>query len=141
SRAGTFAEKVTVPVESLVHPPADWTDEQSAGATLVYLTAFQAISQWSDPPLPKDCVTLVTGASGGVGVASIQLAKAMGHTVVGLSRSEKKAQRLRELGADAVYDPGEVKEKVKEFLGTRRVDLVIDNVAGPQFAEMIGLLG
>ena len=50
SRNGTFAERVAVPVESLVTPPPDWTDEQSAGATLVYLTAYQAITQWLDLP-------------------------------------------------------------------------------------------
>src|SRR5437773_1967611 len=82
SRAGTFAEKVAVPVESLVQPPTGWSDEQAAGATLVYLTAYQAISQWTDPPLPRDCVTLITGASGGVGVASVDVAKAIGHTVI-----------------------------------------------------------
>src|SRR5207248_9329575 len=80
SRPGTFAERVAVPVESLVRPPAGWSDEESAGATLVYLTAFQAITQWAD--LPKNPVTLITGASGGVGVASTHLAKALGHTVI-----------------------------------------------------------
>ena len=58
NRAGTFAQRVAVPIESLVHPPADWSDEQAGGATLVYLTAYQAITQW--PDLPGDCVTLIT---------------------------------------------------------------------------------
>src|SRR5437762_995505 len=48
TRPGTFAERVAVPVESLVRPPAGWSDEESAGATLVYLTAYQAITQWAD---------------------------------------------------------------------------------------------
>src|SRR4051812_8898318 len=42
TRWGTFAELVTVPIESLVEIPPGWTDEQAAGATLVYLTAYQA---------------------------------------------------------------------------------------------------
>src|SRR5688572_16029670 len=86
SRWGTFAQRVVVPAESLVTARQDWTDEESAGATLVYLTAYQALNQWTDPPLPKPAAVLVTGASGGVGVATVQLAAAMGHTVIGLSR-------------------------------------------------------
>src|SRR4051812_26719007 len=77
SRAGTFAQRVTVPVESLVAPPQGWSDEESAGAALVYITAYQAITQWENLASSR-AVVLVTGASGGVGVASVQLAHAMG---------------------------------------------------------------
>jgi len=78
------------------------SDEQAAGATLVYLTAYQAISQWTDPPLPKDCLTADhTGAVCGVGVASLQLAKASGQRVIGLSRSADKSKKLIELGAES----------------------------------------
>jgi NADPH2:quinone reductase len=142
SRAGTFAQRVAVPVESLVAPPSGWTDEQAAGATLVYLTAFQAIGQWNDPPLPPGCVTLVTGASGGVGVATIQLARALGHTVIGLSRSQEKAARLRELGATMTFDPSDPAwpKKLKEALAGRRVDLAIDNIGGPLFNQVIETL-
>ena len=68
----------------------DWSDEESAGATLVYLTAYQAITQWVD--LPAKPVTLITGASGGVGVASVHLAKAMGHLVIGSLAARKNPQ-------------------------------------------------
>jgi NADPH2:quinone reductase len=141
SRAGTFAERVAVPVESLVRPPTGWSDEESAGATLVYLTAYQAITQW--PDLPKQPVTLITGASGGVGVASLHLCKAMGHTVVGLSRSEEKSAKLRALGADATFDPNDTqwRRRVKEFLAGRRVDLAIDNIGGTLFSELLDTLG
>jgi NADPH2:quinone reductase len=141
SRAGTFAQRVAVPVESLVRPPPGWSDEQAAGATLVYLTAYQAISQW--PDLPEKCVTLITGASGGVGVAATQLCKALGHTIIGLSRSEEKSAKLREIGAHAVFDPQDTqwRRKAKEFLKESRVDLAIDNIGGPLFSEMLDTLG
>src|SRR5207237_254567 len=104
NRAGTLATRVAVATDSLVDVPAGWSLEEASCASLVYLTAHQAITQWDD--LPKEgCVTLITGASGGVGVATTQLAKAMGHTVIGLSRSEEKSKRLRELGADFTFDP------------------------------------
>ncbi len=141
SRNGTFAERVAVPVESLVTPPPEWTDEQSAGATLVYLTAYQAITQWHD--LPRNSVILITGATGGVGVASVHLGKALGHTVIGLSRSEEKSQKLREIGADATFDPTgtQWRRRVKEFLKERRVDLAIDSVGGELFNDLLSTLG
>src|SRR4051794_10109994 len=78
TRWGTFAELVASPAESLIEIPDGWTDAQAGSASLVYVTAFQAITQWED--LPQQAVVLISGASGGVGVASTQLGKAMGHT-------------------------------------------------------------
>jgi NADPH:quinone reductase len=141
SRWGTFAERVTVPVENLVQIPADWTEQESAGATLVYLTAYQALTMWG--PLPHSAVVLVTGASGGVGVASVQLASAMGYTVLGLSRSAEKSRKLEQIGATATFDPtnSEWRPKVKAKLAPRRVDLAIDNIAGKLLPEVIDTLG
>jgi NADPH:quinone reductase len=140
SRAGTFAQRVSVPVDTLIGLPAGWSDEQCAGGSLVYLTAYQALTQWGEL---ANAVVLVTGASGGVGVATIQLAKAMGHTTVGLSRDAGKAKRLRELGADFVLDPRQAdwKTALRQQLGNRRVDLAVDNIGGPQFTDVIDTLG
>jgi NADPH2:quinone reductase len=139
SRPGTFAQRVAVPVQSLVEPPPDWTPEESAAAPLVYLTAFQALTTWGD--LPPSLV-LVTGASGGVGVASIQLGRAMGHTVVGLSRSPAKAEKLRDLGANLVLDPADPdwRRRLIETFRGRRIDLAIDNVAGPELNHVLDML-
>jgi NADPH2:quinone reductase len=141
SRWGTFAQRVAVPVESLVPIPAGWTEEQAAGATLVYLTAYQALTNW--PDLPRRATVLVTGASGGVGVASVQLAAAMGHTVIGLSRDEQKRQRVSELGAAAVFDPTDKtwRRAVKDLTNNRGVDLAIDNIGGALLPEVIDTLG
>src|SRR5579863_2191680 len=106
---GTLAEKVVVPAASVAPPPPGWSLEQTAAAPLVYLTAWQALTQWSDPPAPPRAgsVLLVTGASGGVGTASVQLGKSMGLTVVALSRSEEKRAGLIKLGADFAFDPAD----------------------------------
>ena len=139
NRAGTFAQRVVVPVESLVEVPAGWSKEESAGASLVYLTAYQALTQWGELP---PSVVLITGASGGVGVAGTQLASAMGHTVAALSRSESKRNQLRGLGAKVTLDPEDESwpKRLKEELGGRRVDLAIDNIAGPLFSKVIDVL-
>jgi NADPH2:quinone reductase len=140
SRWGTFAARVAVPVENLVETPADWSDQEAAGATLVYLTAYQALTQWG--PLPPSAVVLVTGASGGVGVASVQLASAMGYTVVALSRSAEKSSKLEQMGATATFDPSnpDWRQMVKEKLAPRRVDLAIDNIGGKLLPEVIDTL-
>jgi NADPH2:quinone reductase len=140
NRPGTFAQLVAVPVESFVPPPPRWLPEQSAGAPLVYLTAYQALTTWGDLP---PGVVLITGASGGVGVASTQLARAMLHTVIGLSRSTAKSQKLRELGVELVVDPNDDQwpRKVKDFLKPRRVDLAIDTIGGPLFNQVLDTLG
>jgi NADPH2:quinone reductase len=118
-RPGTLAEKVAVPVESLAPIPPGWTDPQAAGAALVYLTAYQALTQWG--ALAPGNV-LITGASGGVGIASIQLARASDHRVLALSRGTAKSDALKKLGADAVFDPNDPKwpVRVKEFLASAR---------------------
>ncbi|MGO8678269.1 MAG: quinone oxidoreductase family protein [Limisphaerales bacterium] len=140
-RSGTFAERVVVPAESLVEVPDGWSEVEAAGAGLVCLTAYQALTMWG--PLPESPVVLVTGASGGVGAAAVQLASAMGHTVVALSRSAAKSERLRELGAAATFNPSEPRwrQALKTAIAPRRVALAIDNVGGALLPEVIDTLG
>jgi NADPH:quinone reductase len=140
-RAGTFAEKVAVPVESLAPVPKGWTDQQAAGAALVYLTAWQALTQWGD--LPPATAVLVTGASGGVGVAGIQLSAAMGYFPVALSRDEHKRSKLLEIGAKIALDPQDKNwpATLKTTLGEKRVGLAIDNIGGSLLPDVISTLG
>ena len=144
-RWGTLAEKVVVPMDSVTRVPRGWSIEELAGAPLVYLTAWQALTQWNDPPAPPPAggVLLVTGASGGVGVASVQLGKSMGLTVVALSRSEEKRATLKRLGADVVCDPADrnLVNDVKAAISPKRVDLVVDSVGGALLTRVIDLLG
>jgi NADPH2:quinone reductase len=141
SRWGTFAEQVAVSADALVEVPAGWTDQQAAAAPLVYLTAYQALTQWGK--LPDNAVVLISGASGGVGVAATQMALAMGCTVVGLSRGPQKRETLKSLGMQLALDPTHPQwgMTLKGQLGQRRVDLIIDNVGGSLLPEMINLLG
>jgi NADPH2:quinone reductase len=141
SRWGTFAELVAVPTESLIEIPEGWTDEQAGSASLVYVTAYQALTQWED--MPSQAVVLVSGASGGVGVASTQLAVAMGHTVIGLSRGTEKHSTLHSMGAALALDPADPqwRKTLAGFLGKRKVDLAIDSVGGTLFPQLIATLG
>jgi NADPH2:quinone reductase len=145
---GTLAEKVVVPAESLVRIPVGWSLKEMAGAPLVFLTAWQALTQWSDPPAPpvERSVLLVTGASGGVGIASMLLGKSMNLIVVALSRDMEKRIKLKTLGADFVFDPGDrnLRRSVSMAINPKKVDLVIDcvggkrrNCAGVQYGHLV----
>ena len=141
NQPGTFAERVAVPEQDLVEIPVGWSEPEAAGATLVYLTAYQALTMWG--PLPPSAVVLVTGASGGVGVAAVQLAAAMGYEVLALSRSPEKSSRLGQLGAAMTFNPEDPKWSLalKDALEPRRVDLAIDNIGGKLLPHVINTLG
>src|SRR4051812_14183373 len=140
-RWGTLADRVAVRADELVPVPPGWAPEQAAAATLVYLTAYQALTMWGD--LPAGAIVLVTGASGGVGVASVQLAKSMGYTVVAQSRDATKSEQLRGLGADVTLDPQDPnwRQQLKASLPNRKVDLAIDNIGGTLLPQVIDTLG
>ena len=141
---GTLAERVVVPARSVARPPQDWSLEEMAAAPLVFLTAWQALTQWSNPPAPPPpgSKVLVTGASGGVGGAAVLLGKSMNLTLVALSRSVDKRARLQELGADFVFDPNEpnLAKVIAGAIAPNKLDLVIDSVGGPLFSQLVGLL-
>ncbi|WAC92624.1 quinone oxidoreductase family protein [Mycobacterium sp. Aquia_213] len=143
-RWGTFAERVSMSASTLVEVPAGWTEEESSGATLVYLSAYHALTMWE--PLKPNSVVLATGASGGVGLAVVQLAAAMGHTVVALSRSDEKQRRLNEIGATFTFSPEDPQwpAGAKNALGSRGVNLAVDTIGGkllPQVIDTMGELG
>jgi NADPH:quinone reductase len=142
---GTLADKAVIPAASLAAIPKAWSLEETAGAPLVFLTAWQALTQWSDPPSPprEGTVLLVTGASGGVGVASVLLGKSMGLVVVALSRSAEKGDKLKQLGADFVFSPetANLRKAVSTAIAPKKIDIVVDNVAGPAFNDLIAMLG
>jgi NADPH:quinone reductase-like Zn-dependent oxidoreductase len=121
--------------------PAGWTEEQSSGAAVVYLSAYRALTMWE--PLKPNSVVLITGASGGVGVATVQLASAMGHTVVALSRSEAKQQRLKENGATYTFNPEDPqwRDGVKDALNSRGVNLAVDTIGGSLLPQVIDTMG
>ncbi len=142
---GTLAEKVVVPTANIAPLPQGWSLEEMAGAPLVFLAAWQALTQWSNPPAPPSAssVLLVTGASGGVGAASVLLGKSMNLTVVALSRSPEKGAKLKELGAEFVFNPEDrnLRKAILAAIAPKKVDLAVDNVGGALFSEVVGVLG
>ncbi len=130
TRQGTLAELVAVPERSVARLPGGWSFEEGAAAPLVYLTAWKALV--SQGGLAPGQTVLVDGATGGVGIAAIQLAAALGGKVVGLTRDASKHAALLELGAFAAVDanPDGLEDRVRTSLEGGGVDIAIENLGG-----------
>ncbi len=139
TRQGTLAQFVVAPEDVLAPVPAGWSMQEAAAAPLVYLTAWKALI--TQGGLKPGETVLVTGASGGVGIASIQLGKALGARVVALSRDAAKHERLQALGAGAVLDDGagDLANRVAQAIGGGP-DLVIEHLGGSRLAEHVAML-
>ena len=130
---GAFAQYVKVPATEVFAVDCDWSDAELATIPCAYGTSENMLHRAS---LKAGETVLVTGASGGVGSAAVQLAKRRGARVIAIT-SASKMEDLRALGADQVIARGANLEAV---LGTESVDLVVDNVAGTQFPQMLKVL-
>ncbi len=116
---GTFAEYAPARENKLAHRPANLTFEQSAAVAISGLTALQGLrDKGRVQPGQK---VLIIGASGGVGTFAVQIAKAFGAEVTGVS-STAKVEAVRALGADHVVDY--TREDVAD--GRRRYDVILD---------------
>jgi NADPH:quinone reductase-like Zn-dependent oxidoreductase len=138
---GTLCEQQWVAAENLARKPSDWTDAETAAAPLVFQTAWKALVDVGG--LLPDQQVVITGASGGVGLAAVQLARAYGAKVVALSRSSDKQSRLLDAGAHFVFSPDDphLRKLICDSLQTKGVNLVVDNVGGPLLGTAVHLLG
>jgi acryloyl-coenzyme A reductase len=131
---GGYAEYVTLPDEVLVKLPdsIEFPAACMIGPTIgVALNAVRDVAR-----VRLGDTVLVTGASGGLGLPSIELAKAAGATVIAMTRSEVKIQPLREAGADHVLvapEKADFSDQVMELTGGYGVEVVIDNVGSRVF--------
>ena len=118
---GGRAELIAVPQSMLIEIPAGVTFEQAASLPLAYGTAHRML--FARGGLRAGESVLILGASGGVGVACVQLAKLVGAEVLACASSGSKLQRLREIGADHVvnYRERPFLEAVKDLYGKPRI--------------------
>lgn len=133
---GGYAERVTVPEAQLVPLTDDIPFTDAAAFGLGYLTAHFALVRRARVR-PGETV-LVTGAGGGVGLAGVQLAKALGATVIAATRDVNRARLATELGADHIVAPGpQMRDEVRELTGGRGADVVLELVGGDVFAAAL----
>ncbi len=131
---GAFAQYVKIPATDVHVVNCDWTDAELGTIPCSYGTSENMVNRVGVKAGDR---VLVAGASGGVGSAVIQLAKRRGAYVIGLAEGEEKMELVKSFGADEVIDYG---RNTLERLGEKSVDIVIDNVAGPNFPQMMKIL-
>lgn len=137
-RDGGFAEYVAVPAPNAHSVNTSLSDEELATFPIAYLTAEGMLNR---ARLESGETLLVTGASGGVGSALLQLARVRGVRTVALVGSGKE-ERARDLGAGIVItrSDGRLSEKVFEAMAGSEVDVAADVVGGDAFAELLKVL-
>ncbi len=140
ARTGAFAEYIAVPARALKPKPARLSFGEAASYGAAYLTARVALVRRAN--LQAGEWVLVHGAAGGVGLAAVDLAKAMGARVIAASASDDKLAEVSQLYApDAVVNvTGGFRDQVKEITGGRGVDVVYDPVGGDVFDESLRCL-
>ena len=132
---GGLAEEVVVSATGLRSVPTGMSMSQAAAWSTTYGTSYHALKQRG--ALQPGETLLVLGAGGGVGLAAVELGKAMGARVLAAASSEAKREAAKAAGADEVidYSDGELKEKVKALTEGRGADVIYDPVGGDFFDQ------
>lgn len=127
---GAFAEKCVLPEARCQPLPAALSFEQGAGFTVTHATTCHAFRQSTQ--LRAGETVLVLGAAGGVGIAAVEIGKALGARIIAAASSAEKLAFAREAGADETidYTSTSLRDAVKELTDGRGVDVVYDPVGG-----------
>ena len=134
---GAFAQQVVAKELQCHVIPGTMGFPEAAALGLTYMTAHFALVERAQ--LKPGEVVLVTGAAGGVGLAAVQIAKALGATVLAAVSSPEKAAAAKASGADYIIDVdvpdlrNALREQVYAAVGKRGADVILDNVGGEVF--------
>jgi len=138
--SGAYAE-LALCLESQVHPlPPNVSYQQGAAIGVPYATAYRALFQKAHA-LPAETV-LVHGASGGVGLAAVQLARAHGMTVIGTAGSDQGRTLVKENGAHHVLDHAATGhlDEVKKLTEDRGADVILEMLANKNLAQDLAMV-
>jgi NADPH2:quinone reductase len=127
---GGFAEKAIVKAKDCFPKPKGMSMVNASAFLLAYGTSYHALKDRAN--LQKGETVLILGASGGVGLTALELAKLMGAKVIAAASSKEKLDLCKEFGADEVinYTEESLKDRVKEITNARGVDVIYDPVGG-----------
>ncbi|MFV2090023.1 MAG: NADPH:quinone oxidoreductase family protein [Pseudomonadales bacterium] len=132
---GGFAEQIAVSSKALRIMPDTMSFTQASGISTTYGTSYYALKQRAN--LQGGETLLVLGAAGGVGLAAVELGKALGARVIAAASSTEKLAAAEAAGADDLidYSDGELKDKVKAMTDGRGADVIYDPVGGELFDQ------
>ena len=135
-RFGGLSQFVCVSAEGLRKKPSNMSFAEAASYQVAYLTAYVALVRRGN--LQPGETLLVHGASGGVGMAAVDIGKLLGATVIATGGSDEKLARVKAHGADHVINTeGGFREEVKALTQGRGADVIYDPVGGDVFDESI----
>ncbi|BCX46607.1 3-oxoacyl-ACP synthase (polyketide synthase) [Haloferula helveola] len=128
--AGCFGSHLTAPAPLLLPVPEGMTFEEAATLPVAFMTSVYSLCEIAH--LKAGETVLVQAGSGGVGLAAIQLAKALGADVIATAGNPEKRDFLRGLGVEHVFDSRSLTfaDEVREVTGGRGVDVVLNSLAG-----------
>jgi NADPH2:quinone reductase len=137
---GGYAELCVAPVLQCLPVPKGWSDVDSAALPETFFTVWSNVFERGR--LQKGETLLIQGGSSGIGVTAIQIAKALGATVIVTAGSDDKCEACRKLGADHAinYRTSDFAEEARKLTGGKGVDVVLDMVAGDYVAREIECL-
>ncbi len=135
NKTGAFAEFASVPADKLSAMPRGMDFPAAAAIGAAYLTAFTGLVELGG--VQEGQWVLVHGASGGVGLAACDLARALGARVIATTGSPAKAERIAALARPeaVITAEGRFREQVADVTGGRLADIVFDPVGGDVFDE------
>jgi NADPH2:quinone reductase len=128
---GAAAERIAVNANHLVKIGADLDFERAAALTITYGTAYHALKHRAQMRAGETLAVL--GASGGVGLAAVELGRQMGARVIACASTDEKVAFAREHGAHegVNYDKENLREALRRLGGEHGIDVVFDPVGGP----------
>jgi NADPH2:quinone reductase len=128
--SGAFRQQVVAPVQAVMPMPAGLEFDTAAAFTLTYGTSHHAIVDRAQ--LKAGETMLVLGAAGGVGLAAIEIGKALGARVIAAASTDEKLAICREHGADETinYSTQDLREAIKTATGGKGPDVIYDPVGG-----------
>lgn len=133
---GGFAEYALVSAQGLQKKPDNFTFEQAAAYPAAYITAYVSLVRRGN--LQPGETLLVHGASGGVGMAAVQVGKLLGATVIATGGSDKKLAQVKAFGADHVLNTAHgFRTQVKDLTNGKGADVIFDPVGGDIFDESV----
>jgi NADPH2:quinone reductase len=137
---GGYAELCVAPVAQCLPVPKGWSDVEAASLPETFFTVWSNVFERGR--LQKGETLLIQGGSSGIGVTAIQIAKALGATVIVTAGSDDKCEACKKLGADHAinYRTSDFVEEAKKLTGGKGVDVILDMVAGEYVAREIECL-
>jgi len=128
---GGFAEEMVVEADRTIPMPAEMDFVPASAFVLTYGTSYHALKDRAQ--LKAGETMLVLGASGGVGIAAIQLGKLIGARVIAAASTDQKLQVCKDNGADELinYSQDDLRARVKALTSGKGLDVVYDPVGGP----------